>query len=87
MAENRMLVSDLGLFNVNRKIINSRKFNKENISSHGEIDVINGIAGNFSSENYLTHSISFSGSKVIITISGTFIPENREQVAWFLLSS
>lgn len=87
MAENRMLVSDLGLFDVNRKIINSRKFNKENIFSHGEIDIINGIAGNFSSENYLTHSISFSGSKVIITISGTFIPENREQVAWFLLSS
>ena len=87
MAENRMIVSDLGLFNVNRKIINSRKFNKENISPHGEIGIIDGIAGNFSSENYLTHSISFSGSKVIITISGTFVPDNREQVAWFLLSS
>lgn len=87
MAENRMLVSDLGLLNVNRKIINSRKFQKENITTHGEIKIVNGIAGDFSSENYFTHPITFSGSKIVITASGTFIPEGREQVVWFLANS
>lgn len=86
MAENQMHVSDLGILNVNRKIADITKYDKELIETIGEdLKFDNNSVSNFSETSYLYKSdLTFSDSPLTIKMSGTYHATASEQVAWFL---
>lgn len=85
MALNEMKVSDLGLLNINRKIINSRKYDSNLISTIGEVTIFESKASNFTKDSYLYKSgLSFSKNNINITCSCNFTTIGRDQVAYLL---
>ena len=89
MAENQMIVSDLGILNVNQKIADYRKYDKELIDVEGNVKIENGIASDFSEDSYFHKSnLTFSDSNITIKMNGVYNPiVSTQQVAWFLAGS
>ena len=82
MAENQMIVSELGLLNINKKIADIRKYNKYLINTQGTVLVEDGVASNFGSDSYLYQTdMNFSVSELVISASGNYYPSENEG-AW-----
>lgn len=82
-------VTNLGLLNINKKIINSRIFSGNLITSVGAPVISDGVASGFSQENYFTYSpITFATpEKISISFKGTFVPGGHPQCAFKLINS
>ena len=65
MADDQMIVNDIGLLNINKKIADIRKYDKNLISTEGSIVTVDGVAKNFSQESYLYKSeLNLSGEEL-----------------------
>ena len=85
MAENQLVVSDLGFFNINRKIADSRKYDSEQILTIGNVVSDGENVSDFDEESYLLKpNLTFTDFPIVITLSGSYTPSDTEQVAWFL---
>lgn len=85
---NQMNVTDLGILNINRKIIDNRKYQENLISNVGEVNIVDGVASSFNSSNYLyKDELLLSGNNISIIFSGTFLPLEETQCAWKLVGS
>ena len=82
-------ITDSGLLNINKKIVNSRVYANDLITTVGNISINDGIATGFSSENYLTYSPLHlqNSEKVEVSFYGTFTQGNARQCAWELTPS
>ena len=90
MSLDKVTVTNQGLLNINRKIINDRKFADNLISNIGDVSVDSNTASEFSSESYLQKSgLSFSGEPISIIFEGSFISsvEGMPETAWTLSGS
>ena len=90
MSSNQLTITDLGFVNINRKIINSRKFSDELISTEGNVTISDGIASKFNKESYLyKNDLALHGSDLTIEFEGLFLSSlsNSNQVAWYLAGS
>lgn len=84
---NLMNLSDFGLLNINRKIIDSRKYTENLISIAGSALIINGTASAFDKYSYLYKSnLSLSG-EITVDIRGLYIPSENPQTLWTLEGS
>lgn len=86
MTTNQMNLTQLGLLNVNRKIIDSRKYKENSISTEGNVVIVNGTASSFDTESYLyKEGLSFTGSsEITLNFSGVYIPAENAQTVWVL---
>ena len=83
MPLTQMEVTNAGILNINRKIIDSRKYDKNLISSVGEdIVVIDGTASRFDQDNYLFQSIYLENKNTVITCSGNLILSGTDQIVY-----
>ena len=78
MSLDQVTITNQGLLNINKKILDVRKFDNSLISTAGEITVEDSVASGFSSSNYLyKDNILFSsdvdnGKTVLITFEATY---------------
>ena len=81
-----MNVTDLGLLNINRKIIDSRKYKDNLISTVGATAIVDGNASSFDKESYLyKNNLSFkAGSTLTVCTKGVYLPSEAPQTAWKL---
>lgn len=87
MALDQLTITHQGLLNINRKIINDRKFANSIFTNVGSVNIENGIASDFTNEGYLyKNNIKFTGNKLTIIFEGTFVTSlsDSNQVAWYL---
>lgn len=85
-------ITDSGLLKISQKILNSRTYSSSLITVVGDPIVLDGIASNFSSENYFIYSpLNFTDTESItIDFKGTFIEgedKDYKQCAFELISS
>lgn len=84
MSLKQMSVTDAGILNINRKIIDSRRYEKSLITTVGDVSVTNGKASRFDENSYLYQVIALSNKSISITCSGTLITSGDDQVAFSL---
>lgn len=87
MSIDKLTVTNQGLLNINRKLINDRKFAQNLITTVGEATIENGVASDFTKESYVSKSgLQLEGDKLTISFEGTFVTslDNSNQVAWYL---
>ena len=87
MSLNQVTVTDRGLLNINRKIIDERKFSQSLLTTVGSPKVEGALVSKFSSTSYFTKdNLSFKGGDLTIIFEGTYLSsllENNE-TAWYL---
>ena len=86
MSLAQMEITKAGILNINRKILDSRRYDKNLISSVGDnVVVIDGTASRFDEVNYLYQTISLENKNLSITCSGTLILSGDDQVAFSIV--
>lgn len=85
MSSTQMEITKAGILNINRKILDSRKYDKNLITTVGDyVVIINGTASRFDENNYLYQTIALEDKNMSITCSGTIITSGDDQVAFSL---
>ena len=85
MALNELNISNLGLLNINRKIIDSRKYESNLIENIGDVSVFENKASNFSIDSYLCKkNLVFSQENTLVTCYGNFSKTGDDQILWVL---
>lgn len=85
MALNEFKLSNLGLLNINRKIIGSRKYDSELITTVGTVNIFESKASGFNLESYLYKpDLSFTKDNITIACSCNFTTSDTDQVAYLL---
>ena len=84
MSLNELKISKEGLISINRKLIDSRKYESNLISTVGDVNIFNSKASGFSKSNYLYKSGLELPSSVIISCYGTYASSEVNQTAWTL---
>lgn len=95
MTLEQVTITNQGLLNLNRKIINSRKFNSNLITNVGTtpVAISDGSASEFNHDSYLYKGdLEFRGrtnDTISIIFEGTYVssPNNSKQTAWYLSGS
>ena len=79
-------VTDSGLFNINKKIINSRTYASNLITVAGSPTILNGIASELSSESYLFYSpLNLEETSTLsVNFKGNFTESSSKQCLWEL---
>lgn len=82
-------ITNTGLLHINKKIINSRTFSSNLITAVGSPAVVDGVASEFSVNNYFIYSpLAFTNSeKIGIDFRGTFVKKEEFQCAFELISA
>ena len=84
-----MTVTENGLININRKLVDERKYSAQLISTIGNVNVIKGTASNFSKTSYL-FSEGITPKETIkdltVVFNGLVVPAEKTQIAWELKS-
>lgn len=85
MALNEFKLSDLGLLNINRKIIGSRLYDSELITTVGSVNIFESTASGFNIDSYLYKpDLSFTKDNITISCSCNFTTSDTDQVAYVL---
>ena len=85
---NTLKITDLGLFNINNKIIDTRTFNNNLINTVGNPSVVLGNASDLSEDSYFTYPLYLNGTNNLsVSFEGIFTQSEAEQCAWELESS
>lgn len=85
MALNEFKLSDLGLLNINRKIIGSRRYDSELIETVGTVNIFESKAWGFNLNSYLYKpDLSFTKSSITIACSCNFTTSDTDQVAYLI---
>lgn len=87
MSIDRLTITNQGLLNINRKLVNERKFAQSLLTTVGEATIENGVASDFTKESYVSKGgLQIEGDKLTISFEGTFVTslDNSNQVAWYL---
>ena len=85
MALNEFKLSDLGLLNINRKIIGSRRYDSELITTVGTVNIFESKAWGFNLESYLYKSgLSFTKDNITIACSCNFTTSDNSQIVYLL---
>jgi len=86
---NTLNINNLGLININKKIIDSRAFLKSSITTLGNPLITDGIASGLSSDSYFTYNnLNFEETESIaISFEGAYLKGEGSQTAWVLSSS
>lgn len=84
-----LTITNSGIFNINRKIVDSRVFSSSLITMKGKVAIKDGIASSFSQENYLTFSpLHFIDSeKITINFKGTYTTSDHNECPLELIDS
>ena len=82
-------ITNAGLININKKIIGSRIFSGNLITTVGTPIVVDGVASNFSPQNYFTYSpLNFVDTESLtVNFQGTFFKSDNKQCAFELIGS
>lgn len=86
MSSNQLTITDTGLTNINRKIINDRKFADSLIQVKGDLPLTGSLISDFAKDNYLyKDGLLIDSDKVSIVIDGIYFTskEGHDQVAWY----
>ena len=89
MSLNQVTITDRGLLNVNRKIIDERKFSQNLITTIGSPTIEGAIVSDFSATSYLQKSdLSFEEGILTIAFEGSYLSSlsGTTQAAWHLSS-
>lgn len=85
MSLNEMKLSNLGLLNINRKLIDSRMYNENLITTIGHVKIFEDTASEFSSDSYLYKpNITLSKDNLVISCSLNFSISDAWQLAYLL---
>ena len=85
MSLNEMKLSSLGFLNINRKLIDSRMYNENLITTIGHVKIFEDIASEFSSDSYLYKpNITLSKDNLVINCSLNFSISDAWQLAYLL---
>ena len=85
MALNEIKISDLGLLNINRKIIDSRRYENELISTEGNVSIFESRATGFDTYSYLyKQELPIVDNSINITCSCNYSASETDQVAYLL---
>ena len=85
MALDELKISEAGLISINRKLLNSRRYESGLINSIGNVTIFNNKASGFSRYGYLYKTDLELPSKITISCRGTFATSDVKQVAWALV--
>ena len=82
-------ITNSGLFNINKKIINSRVYSNSLITAIGNPTILDGVASGFSSESYLFYSpLNLEGATALsVNFQGNLTRSTKEQCAWELTNT
>ena len=82
-------ITNSGLFNINKKIINSRVYSDSLITAIGNPTILDGIASGFSSESYLFYSpLNLEGATTLsVNFQGNLTRSTKEQCVWELTNT
>ena len=82
-------ITNSGLFNINKKIINSRVYSNSLIAAIGNPTILDGVASGFSSENYLFYSpLNLEEATALsINFQGNLTRSTKEQCVWELTNT
>lgn len=91
MSLNQVILTNKGLLNINRKIIDKRKFNPDFINVEGTVTLEDGIASDLDKTSYLyKDNLNFEGTtfedSVSIIFEGSYTSSitSNTQTAWYL---
>ena len=72
-------ITNTGLLNINKKVVNSRTFASNLITAVGSPVVIEGVASGFSTESYFVYSpLAFTNSeKISVNFKGIFFKKEE----------
>lgn len=84
MSSEQMSITNAGILNINRKIIDSRRYEKSLITTVGDVSVTDGMASRFDKNSYLYQVIALSNKDISITCSGVLITNGDDQVTFNL---
>lgn len=87
MSSDKVTVTDQGLLNINRKIINDRKFAQNLITNIGNVSIDSNTASEFGPNSYLQKTdLTFTGEPITIIFEGNFVTpvEGSTETAWVL---
>lgn len=81
-------ITNTGLLNINKKVVNSRTFVSNLITAVGSPTVVEGVASGFSTEDYFVYSpLAFTDSeKIRVNFKGVFFKKDGLQTAFQLIS-
>lgn len=82
-------ITNTGLLNINKKVVNSRAFKSNLITAVGSPTIIEGVASGFSTEDYYVYSpLAFTNSeKISVNFKGIFFKKEGLQTAFQLISA
>lgn len=89
MSLNQVTITDRGLLNINRKIIDERKFSQNLITTIGSPTVEGAVVSDLSATSYFQkNDLSFEGGTLTIAFEGTYLSSlsGTTQTAWHLSS-
>lgn len=89
MSLNQVTITDRGLLNINRKIIDERKFSQNLITTVGSPTVEGAIVSDLSATSYFQkNDLSFENGTLTIAFEGTYLSSlsGTTQTAWHLSS-
>ena len=85
MALNEMKLSNLGFLNVNRKLIDSRRYDSDLITKIGQVNIFENKASGFSTDSYLYKSgLSFPKDNLTISCACNFTTSETDQLLYLI---